>query len=838
VSFGERVLDWLLRRLSRQRPIDSDLVLVRADEAIADTPASCSFDGQTWLFASVSGELSLRNELYRGQRLVAAIPDSLRLPPDLSDRAYLRRPVTVEAHDIVAALSGNFCARIQSAPLADAISKRPRWLYERQSAWTLGGGVVSEAEVKKTLAALELGFDRKLERLSTAELLKRWILEGPPDSTVPDFAREVLRETHRNAKDWLPWVLSERQLDTLLAAGALGGTERGRSVAPAVPGVEREDDWRELVAIVEEAVRLAHADSPSIVSLRLAKAECLAPRARIRPEDVPRHPLLRSALEAALFELAEAAAEGKPATEATVAALSKNIHASAPAGPPASSVAQVREISRLARFCAAMAVEAPGPDAKVAAWAQLARDHIGWADWTARVVRRLGDAAPNDLARPRQRVLERYVTLRDQLNRRFAHRIAENEVGAYRHVNLPDPLPLHLVSREVLAPLVKAGQKVLLVVLDGCDLGTFYEMLEAHRSDPPIVLRAPKPLDVALKGVAVLTALSPLPTVTSHGRRALFAGEIPRNPALDDTESAAANARHDQAAFASNTALRGVPKRLFLKGELGDGGVAVEQAIRAGTEQLIAVVFNAVDDALASHETTAMGLWSFGALGAALVSTLTVAAHQKWVVVLTSDHGHTPFWSNDRKAAGTGSARFADKPLPGSVELVPGGLRTSSLHVLTDIGAFAGPQRRGFHGGAGLEEVVVPLAFFAAAGMEAAPLPRPSWWTGEDDAPDAVVVEAMVSPIAITVSPGNIVPDDVRAALAGQPEKLRVVQLIAEKTTLTSKVLGSLIGKRATFAVVGLVGEIQRILQRSRTHVPFTVEGEGEEQIYRWKPQG
>lgn len=275
MSFGERVLDWLLRRLSRQRPIDSDLVLVRAHEAIGDAPASFSFDGQTWLFAAVGGELSLRNELYRGQRLVASIPESLRLPPDLSDRAYLRRPVTVEAHDIVAALSGNFCARIQS--MAEAISKRPRWLHERQSAWTLGGGVVSEAEVKKTLAALELGFDRKLERLSTAELLKRWILEGPPDSALPDFAREVLRETHRKGKDWLPWVLSSKQLDTLLAAGALGGSERGRSVAPAVPGVQREEEWRDVVGVVEEAVRLAYMESPDTVKLRLARPKTSRP---------------------------------------------------------------------------------------------------------------------------------------------------------------------------------------------------------------------------------------------------------------------------------------------------------------------------------------------------------------------------------------------------------------------------------------------------------------------------------------------------------------------------------------------------------------------------------
>ena len=73
-------------------------------------------------------------------------------------------------------------------------------------------------------------------------------------------------------------------------------------------------------------------------------------------------------------------------------------------------------------------------------------------------------------------------------------------------------------------------------------------------------------------------AISPVPTVTNHSRRALFAGDIPGNTALDETESAAANATADRLAWERNTALGDTPRRLFLKGDLGPRGEPLLEA--------------------------------------------------------------------------------------------------------------------------------------------------------------------------------------------------------------------------------------------------------------------
>ena len=120
---------------------------------------------------------------------------------------------------------------------------------------------------------------------------------------------------------------------------------------------------------------------------------------------------------------------------------------------------------------------------------------------------------------------------------------------------------------------------MLLLVLDGCDLSSFYEMFLDPPEGFPVGLCLPEVngrLGGALeKATALHVGLSPLPTVTSHARRALFAGEIPHNPVLDDAEAAAANARADLDAWKKNAALEDVAHRLLLKGDLGPDGAEV-----------------------------------------------------------------------------------------------------------------------------------------------------------------------------------------------------------------------------------------------------------------------
>lgn len=835
---GDRVLDWLLRRLGTQKRIEADLVLVRAHEALADTPATFSHKGEPWNFAAVRGELTLRHALLRGGRLVAAVPDGFRFPLDLTERAYLRRPITVEAQDIVAGLAGTFCVRITDEVLADTILKHPARLARHSAAWTLSGPVVTEAEVKQVIVAAELGFDRKLERLPPTALLARWIVTGAPAPSSPELLDQILRAAHGREGEWLAWSIRDGQLDQLLAAGALAGSARGRAAAPAIPRVDDDRSWDGLRALVEGAVREAWKDSPSAVTARLAAAEALAHRVGLRGTEAAHHPLLRTALESALFEHAHGAAAGSPPTQAQLDPLKLNLHIAT-----LSDAQQlVQELARVACFCQRIGAIEPDDAASIADWARVARDHTAWADLAARTARRLGDHAPADLGGPRRQVLDRYLDVRDRLNRRFAEKLSANETDAYRNAALPEPLPLHLITRALIRPLVDADRHVLLLVLDGCDLSSLYELLLTRPEGFPVGLALPE-VNGRLggdleKATALHVGLSLIPTVTSHARRALFGGEIPQNPVLDDMEVAAANAREDVAAWKNNGALRDVPHRLLLKGDLGPDGANVIQALEDQTEQVVAVVFNGVDDALSSHETTAMGPWRYADVGSGLKSVLETAVRNGWTIVVTSDHGHTPFWTTDRKVGPRGPQRYAEDPLPGSVAFAGTGVRKAPVYVLTAVGGYAGTQGRGFHGGAGLEEVIVPIALLGPVSPADGRPQAPAWWTGEPDvmAPPPQPRKSTIPPPAM---PASVVYSgklglDIAEALHDQPRSLRVLETIAAKGVITATQLALIVEKKPIF-VRGLVSDIQSTLQRKRLAVPFTAEEQNDEMVYRWK---
>jgi hypothetical protein len=838
VTLGDRVLDWLLRRLGTQKPVEADLVLVRAHEALADTPATFSHKGDLWHFAAVRGELTLRQALLRGGRLVAAVPDGFRLPLDLTERAYLRRPITVEAQDIVAGLAGTFCVRIQDPVLADAIRKNPARLARHSSAWTLSGTVVTEAEVKQVVVAAELGFDRKIERLQPSALLARWIVAGPPLPSSPELLDEILRAAHGREGEWLAWSIRDGQLEQLLAAGALAGSARGRGAAPAVPRVADDRAWDALRALVEGAVREAWKESPSTVTARLSGAEALAHRVGLRAAEALHHPLLRTAIEGALFEYAHGAAVGSPPTQAQLDPLKLNLHVAT-----LSDAQQlVQELARVACFCQRLGALEPDAGASIADWARFARDHTAWADLAARAARRLGEHAPADLVQPRRVVLERYLDVRDRLNVRFASMLSAHELEAYRNAVLPDPLPLHLVTRALIRPLVDAGRRVLLVVLDGCDLSSLYELLLTRPDALQVGLCLPEvngQLGSDLeKATALHVGLSPIPTVTSHARRALFSGELPKNPVLDDTESAVANAREDLAAWKKNAALHDVPHRLLLKGDLGPDGANVLAALQGEADQVVAVVFNGVDDALASHETTAMGPWRYADVGSGLKSVLETAAHLRWTIVVTSDHGHTPFWTTDRKVGARGPQRYAEEALPGSVAFAGEGVRKAPLYLLTQVGGYAGIQGRGFHGGAALEEVIVPIAILGPVSPVDGRPAAPAWWTGETEAtyspvpPRKATIPPPAAPAAVVVS-GKIGLDIVEA-LQDQPRGLKALETIAAKGVITATQLGPFVEKKPIF-VRGLVSDVQNTLQRKRLAVPFSAEEQDDEMVYRWK---
>ncbi|GMV39004.1 MAG: hypothetical protein AMXMBFR64_07200 [Myxococcales bacterium] len=825
MSLGDAVVEQLLRRCERERPLGGDLVLLRDHAAIAGASPVLERPEGPWRLVRVGGELSLRAALLDGGRLVAAVaPGAPPLALDLTDRAWLGRVLDVQAQDVVSAAAGRPCARLQDEALARAVLDDPAWVGRAAGAWTLGGDTVTEDELRSVLVAAEVGWDRRLERAAPAELLARWIVEGTPALRNRALVDAELRRAHGAEGAWLARALGD--LEGVVLAGAVGRCAR----VAAIAGVEPDPV---VAALVEQAARRAWR-APDRVRAALRAAEAAAHAARVGAADAGALPLVAAALDVALLELATEAAGGRSVGEDRLEPLRRSLHAT----ERADALELVTALGRLARF---------GEEPPAEAVDELLREaaaSTAWADLEVRRARRLADAVGGALAAPARQVVERAVAARDTVNRRFAEALAAGESAVQGRGDLRRPLPLHALSKALLRPLLDKGQRVFLVVLDGCDVSTLLELLLAGGPAGLALPAVDGLLGDDLRALGpLLVAAAPVPTVTAHARRALFAGETPGNTALDDAEAEAANAKADRAAFERNRALEGIPKRLLLKGDLGADGSAAVEALDDARLRLVVGVWNGVDDALASHQTAPLGPWSWGAVGGGLVDALAAAARAGFAIVVTADHGHTPYLDNARKVApGARGQRFGDEPLDGAVRFEAGPRRDRALWALWRTGAWAGTQRRGFHGGASLEEVAVPVALLGpVAPGQGRPTP-PAWWADEGARAEprrdllrapAAPMRAAAPPVVATTWGAAQVPAEVREALASAPDMLTLVEQLAERRDLSTGQLATLLGKKALL-VQGQLARLRHVLHQAGVAAPFEVE-EGDELMIRWR---
>ncbi len=773
---GDRVLDWMLRRLRQAVPLRADddrrlgyddLVLVHDHPALADVGPSIDVKGDPWRVARVTGELTLRDALPEADRLIAVVPVGFPpLPMDIAGRTYLQRILDVRAEDVVAAASDRFCEALVDEGLVRAVFDSLDTLQATAGRWSLGD-LVTAREVRSVLVGAELGAAR-LDRERDWELLARWILHGTPIFRAPTLVRAALEQAQPRTGAWLGWALTEGSVEVLCTAGALMASPEGEAIAPAIPGLAASDRGQ-LVELVDAALREVWRTAPDRARAMLIEAERSTRQVEL---DAGRHRLLRVPLEGALCRAANLAAAGTPPDDVTIEGLRRNLHAT----ELAESIEVAADLARLARF---QRLEMPSGDGAPLAWFGHALRDVAWADLAYRRVRRALETIPAWLSDAARRALTAWVSRRDVLNVAFAGSLATHWATLARNTDTRHPLALHQITRCVVRRLVDDGNRVLMLVLDGCDLASFLEILESLPPARRIGLTLPEVRDAVLRDDlmamgALAAAISPLPTVTSHSRRALFAGEIAGNGALDDTEAAAANATADQRAWNRNTALGETPRRLFLKGDLGTTGQPLLDALRGKETRILAAVLNGVDDALSSKEMTPLPLWSLGTLGVGAADIVQVAMDEGWCILVTADHGHTPFVSSDRKVAQTGlGQRFSAEAAEGTVELRSGPLPRQPLHVLARFGAFLGHQRRGFHGGASIEEVVVPLAFLGRVRGEQEGRPRaPTWWWSADGVAQRPAEAPRVEPRPVDASRAEPLPPVAPAPIAGLDARL------------------------------------------------------------------
>lgn len=296
--------------------------------------------------------------------------------------------------------------------------------------------------------------------------------------------------------------------------------------------------------------------------------------------------------------------------------------------------------------------------------------------------------------------------------------------------------------KDVVAPVAKQ-QPVLLLVLDGMSVAVFRQLLQD-------ILRQDW-VEVVHEGTSLpRPVLATLPSVTAISRRALFLGRL--DPATNGTEEGGFQ-KNDLLFHESGSQVR---PQLFKMGDLSDdgqGGIAtkVRSAIADKKCRVTSVVINAIDDHLDSGKQVDFA-WTRNTIRG-LRDLLRLAADSGRLVIMTSDHGHvldfgtkqspsTKEGRGDRYRTADGTVAEGEREFEGSRVYKATG--SNRITLACSAGIRYGGGKRGYHGGANPQEMVVPLAILSdvradvAEGWQQIPSYQPGWWA--IDASDVVPV--------------------------------------------------------------------------------------------------
>ena len=356
----------------------------------------------------------------------------------------------------------------------------------------------------------------------------------------------------------------------------------------------------------------------------------------------------------------------------------------------------------------------------------------------ARIALRAGDVV-QPLADAYALLLSKVADRREDENHRFGELLVDwIKTGSTSDVLLP----VEEVLERIIGPLA-SEVPVLVVVIDGMSVPVWRDILEDLSRQSWVTL---EPAEMSIPpGVATV------PSVTQYSRASLLSGRLMSGAAADEKRAFEA---HPALIRVSKTQF---PPVLFHKGELSQpGSRALAEAVRseiASTDRrVVAAVVNAVDDYLAKADQV-RPRWSLEYLPvvAALLHEARMAGR---VVVFASDHGHllddeTRIHRND-----FGDRWRSDDQKAGPDEIVLAGARvgTNGGRVIVPWSERTryGMRKNGYHGGATLQEMIVPVAVVSAGvqmsgWIERAPV-YPQWWKEPVSAPPVGVPAPEVQP--------------------------------------------------------------------------------------------
>lgn len=428
--------------------------------------------------------------------------------------------------------------------------------------------------------------------------------------------------------------------------------------------------------------------------------------------------LLGAGLDARLGTLAKLVSQALPvprpidlgAIEAALTRLGEHRRAEDRAAEVRAAVAAVRLIRWLAR-----------DERPAATVADAATWYVRVGGWVDRALAEVWNADTSRVPQAQTAYATLYETVRQrraELDRAFAQRLAAWDGGDTENLLLAETL-LGRIARPV-----AERQAPLIIVLDGMSAPVAVQLAEE-------ILATRAWTEVGRGADGREPALATLPSVTTYSRTSLLCGRL-----------RAGGQAEERAGF---TALWGGRRSaLFHKGDLAGGaGSVLSGDVRAAIEDrgtVVGVVLNTIDDALRDGREGSAPHWRLADV-TYLGELLSAAARVGRPVILTSDHGHVLDRGDDIHPAAAKSARHRTGA-PGEGELLFRGPR-----VLAPGGEVVMPwderirylqRRAGYHGGASLAEMVIPVLVFVTVGGDcprdwhpyANPsLHEPSWWS-------------------------------------------------------------------------------------------------------------
>jgi len=394
------------------------------------------------------------------------------------------------------------------------------------------------------------------------------------------------------------------------------------------------------------------------------------------------------------------------------------------ADPASTRMLRVKMAVRLCRWLIAERPDSKdSSEGRASGFADLAQRYAregAFVDW-ARFKLLGGDDLPG-LSSAFVALREAARTKAEAFNQRFAQAL---QVWNREPRAEPACMPVEAIVERLLAPLAKQTP-VLLLVADGLSYPIFRELfegLEALGWDEQVTT---SPTTLAV-GIAAL------PTITEVSRSSLLSGRL-----------VVGAAAQEKSAFATHPALVGASRAgsrpvVFHKGDLADAeglSSTVRDAIASPQQQVVAVVYNAVDDHLSGSNQIRVR-WTIDDLRL-LGPLLSEARRARRVVVVTADHGHVIDDGTVQRGQGEGDRWRLPSGTPDAGELLfeGGRVKTPSGNAVLCTWSEAvrhGARKNGYHGGASAQEAVVPLSVFTPRNMvlkgwQVAAAPQPDWW--------------------------------------------------------------------------------------------------------------